>query len=280
MMKLRQHLADRLKSIDAVVPVFGGEIGSSFQIQSKGKSYFCKIYEESNHEAMVRSELDGLSALHDVGLSVPEVIDPIYEVAYSALLMEYIEIGVQNPKAGGEAIANLHQVEGHSFGYSKRSFIGTKPIPNTLYSNWADFWWEYRIWPLYKEVFPEANDFIRKGMHWVERNRGTLFPNESPRLLHGDLWSGNFIYSQKMHPYFIDPSVYYGHREMDIGMMFLFGGFRNEFRVYQEIMPLAKGWESRLFWSQLYPLLVHWCLFGGTYAMRIEQGFKEKGITT
>ena len=93
-----------------------------------------------------------------------------------------------------------------------------------------------------------------------------LFPSEPPSLLHGDLWSGNYMISSAGYAAIYDPAVYFGHREMDIGMTKLFGGFEQRFySAYQEAYPMEKNWMQRLPLTQLYPLLVHAVLFGGHY---------------
>ena len=96
-----------------------------------------------------------------------------------------------------------------------------------------------------------------------------ILVQEKPTLLHGDFWSGNFI-NNDSKPFFIDPSVYFGSREMDIAMSKLFGGFdTNFYSTYNEIYPLIKNWEERLDIYNIYPLLVHHNLFGGNYYVRI-----------
>ena len=95
---------------------------------------------------------------------------------------------------------------------------------------------------------------------------GNLFPQEPPALLHGDLWAGNFMISKTGEAAIYDPAVYYGHREMDIGVTALFGGFSQAFYDgYNEVYPLQQDWRQRLPLTQLYPLLVHAVLFGGHY---------------
>jgi fructosamine-3-kinase len=101
---------------------------------------------------------------------------------------------------------------------------------------------------------------------------GEIFPEEAPSLIHGDLWSGNFLSDSKGNPVIFDPAVYYGHREMDIGMCLLFGGFSQDFYdAYNESFPLEKGWEERVPVTTLYPLLVHVLLFGASYAHQVKQ---------
>ncbi|MEP4134955.1 MAG: fructosamine kinase family protein, partial [Cyclobacteriaceae bacterium] len=100
--------------------------------------------------------------------------------------------------------------------------------------------------------------------------------NAEPSLLHGDLWSGNFICGQNSKPYIFDPAVYYGHREMEIAMTRLFGGFDLRFyQSYQSNFPLEPGYEDRTELCNLYPLLVHANLFGGSYLISVKNILKR-----
>lgn len=103
-----------------------------------------------------------------------------------------------------------------------------------------------------------------------------LYPEEPPSLLHGDLWSGNFLSAHDGTPCLVDPAVYYGHRETDIAMTRLFGGFSQAFyEAYNHHFPLEPGWESRISLNQLYPLLVHVNLFGEGYMGQVRQVLKQ-----
>ena len=98
-----------------------------------------------------------------------------------------------------------------------------------------------------------------------------LIPIEVPSLLHGDLWSGNILCGARQEAVFIDPAVYYGHREVDIAMTRMFGGFDPVFLDhYHSCFPLEKGWEERVLIHNLYPQLVHLVLFGNAYLRGIE----------
>ena len=103
-----------------------------------------------------------------------------------------------------------------------------------------------------------------------------IFPKEPPALLHGDLWGGNYLIDSSGEVAIYDPAVYYGHREMDIGMARLFGGFDPRFYdQYNNTYPLENGWERRVGVTQLYPLLVHAILFGGHYINQARKIVKD-----
>jgi fructosamine-3-kinase len=103
-----------------------------------------------------------------------------------------------------------------------------------------------------------------------------LLPKEPPALLHGDLWSGNILCGSNARPYLIDPAVYYGHREMELAFTRMFGGFDSAFyEAYQEASPLHPGFEQRVEFYQLYPLLVHVNLFGSSYLPPIERTLQK-----
>ena len=90
-------------------------------------------------------------------------------------------------------------------------------------------------------------------------------------MRHGDLWGGNLLCDAAGAPCLIDPAVYGGHREIDLAMMRLFGGFgARAFAAYEEAWPLADGAADRVLLYQLYPLMVHVNLFGGSYASSVE----------
>jgi len=103
------------------------------------------------------------------------------------------------------------------------------------------------------------------------RKLDEIFPVEAPSLIHGDLWNGNYMVNENGEAVIIDPAVYYGHREMDLGMSKLFGGFSAGFyEAYNQQYPLEKDWKERLDYCNLYPLMVHVNLFGGGYLNSVK----------
>ena len=167
----------------------------------------------------------------------------------------------------GIRLARLHECTADFFGLSYDNYIGLIPQSNRIHTSWSDFYVLERILPLIR--LARDKDLLgKKDISHAERfcaETGSLFPEEPPALLHGDLWSGNFICGEKGVVLF-DPAVYFGHREMDIAMTMLFGGFSPSFyESYHTHRPMAPGWRSRLPYGQLYYLLIHLIMFGRGY---------------
>ncbi len=170
-----------------------------------------------------------------------------------------------------EQLAKLHQCQADQFGWDEDNFIGFLTQSNNPHKNWAEFFILERLEPQIKLACNQGYFLQESLTKWDKLWQiiENLFPQEPPTLLHGDLWSGNWIEDEDGKAWFIDPSVYYGHREMDLAMTRLFGGFSKEFyHVYGTHHPLAPGWEKRLPIAQLYYILVHVNLFGGHYVQQ------------
>jgi fructosamine-3-kinase len=174
----------------------------------------------------------------------------------------------------GIGLARLHKTTQNTFGLHYDNYIGSLTQSNTPPADsWTEFFIHQRLEPMLKMAVDSGKaepDLIPK-FESLYSKLDEIFPQEKPALLHGDLWSGNCMADDNGDPVIYDPAVYYGHREMDLAMTKLFGGFESEFyEAYQEEFPLEKHWEQRIAICNLYPLLAHVNLFVGSYIQSIK----------
>ncbi len=270
----RKQLATALHAEDIEIrqALSGGDINEAYQISlSSGRTLFLKRNRQFKAH-FFKAEAGGLAALRQSkSLRVPQVILVDYIEDSAVLVQEYIDRKAPSADYAhqlGLGLSALHRNTHPSFGWEKDNFIGSLAQNNTFVKDWPDFYAEYRILSQVRSAF-DANLLSPKDLKMVEsflKAYPHLVPKEKPALLHGDLWSGNVISDEKGAPVWIDPAVYYGHREMDLAMMKLFGGFSEAvFSTYQEHFPLEANWQERIPYHQLYPLLVHLNLFGSSY---------------
>ncbi len=259
--------------------VAGGDVNRALRVDlADGRRLFVK-YRRDAPAGMYRAEADGLRWLAEAGaLRTPEVVAVGDAGPPRFLALEWIDrgrAGGGHDEALGRGLAALHGAGARSFGLAADNFIGSLPQPNAPLESWPDFYGARRIEPLARRAV-DAGALPRRVMARVERLRARLpdlcGPREDPARLHGDLWGGNALADASGGPVLVDPAVYGGHREIDLAMMRLFGGFSAAvFAAYSEAHPLAAGHEDRVELYQLYPVLVHVCLFGGGYARSAER---------
>ncbi len=221
---------------------------------------------------MFEDEATGLKLLrHESEFTIPEVFGIVNLDGDSFFFMEMIEPATAKPSFWidfGTNLAEMHEHTHSAFGLDTDNYIGSLAQSNTQGESWIEFFAEQRLRPLIKQAvdigFLESSDLL--SFDKLERSLNDFFPEERPSLLHGDLWSGNYLVGKEGEPVLIDPAVYYGHRYMDLGMMKLFGGFDSRaMESYNEKYLLESNWSEGIEIANLYPLLVHVVLFGGGY---------------
>ncbi|MGM0215094.1 fructosamine kinase family protein [Enterococcus sp. AZ109] len=269
-----ESLLKHLQLENRQLPIGGGDINQAYRVTDGSKDYFLKVHPNMS-EAFFQAEVDGLQVLSEV-VRVPKTFTSgVYENdAY--LLMEWIEPGQGDQRDIGNALAKIHGQKQESFGYRKDNYLGLFPQINTKSNDWWSFYFGNRL-EVQIEIAKQRNRWTRqREERYYSLKEQVLLRWENltfkPSLLHGDFWSGNTFFNTDGEPVFVDPAIYYGHRELDIAMEQLFGGFRQTlFDAYQEIYPLDEGWQERVPVYQLYYLLVHLNLFGESYGGAVDR---------
>ncbi len=262
-------------------PLSGGDINDAYEVLlASGQRVFVKTNDHAP-PGMFEAEANGLAWLAEAGaLRIPEVLafGGGKDGVPAFLVLEFLERA--RPRRGfdeelGRGLAELHRTSSESFGFREDNFVGRLPQPNRARARWVDFYREQRLAAqlALAEKANVATSKMRSGFERLfARLEGLLGPEEPPARLHGDLWGGNLHVGPAGEPCLIDPAVYAGHREIDLGMMQLFGGFGERvFSAYEEAFPLSSGHEERVPLYQLYPLMVHVNLFGGSYVSSVER---------
>lgn len=268
---------DCVIKIEDISNVSGGSINNSIKVISDKGRFFIKNNRADCYPQMFKKEALGLKLLKSVNeISTPEVLSYFDYINDSFLVLRYIETSTKIEnfwQLFGEQLANLHKHTNSYFGLDYDNYIGSLVQSNRKKRSWAEF---FIIERLEKQVsLARDNNRIDKAttdnFNRFYNRIEEIFPDEAPALVHGDLWGGNFMVGIDGKPVIIDPAVYFGHREMDIGMSMLFGGFDSQFyHAYNDYYPLEVGWQKRIDYCNLYPLLVHVNLFGGGYISSVK----------
>ncbi|WP_406683089.1 fructosamine kinase family protein [Seonamhaeicola sp. MEBiC1930] len=259
------------QNIETIQSVSGGDISEAIVIKTDKQKYFVKTNTLEKYH-MFKTEALGLQAIaatKTIDTPIVYAFNTIENVSF--ILMEWIETKQPSSKdfeVLGNQLAQLHQSTSKNFGFNTDNHIGSLPQKNTVHNTWASFYTHERLLPQLemakqKGLLSDSECPLEKQ---IINQTESLFHNIKPSLLHGDLWSGNYLISKDGKPYLIDPAVYYGHNEVDIAMTKLFGGFGEHFyESYFSHYPSNADTSARIDLYQLYYLLVHLNLFGSSY---------------
>ena len=263
--------------------VGGGCINHALKINTSVGDFFLKWNAFAPAE-MFQNEAAGLNEMShaDTSLVIPKVIwSKDVDDFPGLLLMEYLQSAINTSGQDeqlGRGIAQLHRKTASAFGFYHSNYCGTTFQDNTWTENWPEFYVQQRIWSLVKQI-KKTRGMSSEELKIYEKlvvRMPDLLPHQAiPSLIHGDLWSGNYMYTANGSA-LIDPACYYADREMELGMMKLFGGFsKTVWEAYQEEFPLPEGWRQRNRLYQLYHVLNHYLLFGVSYGSQALEIAKE-----
>lgn len=266
---LEEHFGETIRDSGSVG---GGCIANAQRIIFKSG---LKIFVKSGFgNSMFQKEANGLKELaRPKAIRIPQVL----LVGKDFLILEFINSGSKLRnffEVFGRQLAGMHRFTNAEYGFKEDNFIGSSQqanMPSSLgKTDWGTFYFENRLLFQYKmaEKKGHVDEDFRSDFKKLEAKLPKIIEksDDPPTLMHGDLWGGNYMTDKSGLPVLIDPAVYYGHREADIAMTYVFGGFNATFyKAYQEAFPLEDGWEYRLNIYKLYHILNHLNIFGAGY---------------
>lgn len=257
--------------------ITGGDVNNAVLLVCENSNYFLK-WQEQDAGDMFSKEAKGLETLKaQTDFRIPNVLSCGIAEGRSYLLLEHLPKGNMKPdfwEIFAQQLAAQHQVNAAASGLDYDNFIGKLPQSNGWQSRWLDFFIEKRLEVqislafYHQHIDKEFLELFRK----IYAKLPSIIPELPASLLHGDLWSGNFLCDEGGSPCLIDPAIYYGSREMELAFTKLFGGFNASFyKAYENAMPLEPGFEDRVPIYNLYPLLVHVNMFGPSYLPPVKR---------
>jgi len=271
------------ESIRSIQTLYGGDIALAQRADTKEHLYFVKSAGFPNAKELFDKEVIGLITLEQSKtIRVPSIIGTYSLDGVSCLILEFIKSKtpqVKDMEHFGRQLAHLHlSAKTKVFGFETDNFIGKLPQSNQKHSDWFSFYAKERLWP--QLHLAQDLKLLDSGeiptLECLTGRCQEFFGEVSPSLLHGDLWSGNYLIDKTAEPYLIDPAVYYGHNEVDLAMSRLFGGFSTSFYdAYNEIIPPHDNQKELREIYQLYYLLVHLNLFGASYKKAVVHILKK-----
>lgn len=266
----------------------GGCINHATKLVTNREIFFAKWNQQGPDDMFLREAecLEELSKANS-SLVVPKVyVKTRKEADIPAFLVtDFLPLPIGNrsdqDEALGRGIAELHRYTADQYGFYHDNYCGSTPQDNTWNDDWVGFFGQQRIWHLVQLVEQErllSSSDKKQYEQLINKLPELIGHQPAASLNHGDLWSGNYMYTAD-GPAIIDPASYYADREFDLAMMAMFGGYSDKvWEAYAEAYPLPPGWKERRDLYMLYHYLNHYYLFGGGYgqqALRIVSKYIE-----
>lgn len=268
-----------IDGVKDISPVSGGDVNEAFKVTTTEDDISFLLVQRNRPESFYAAEIAGLNEFENAGITAPRVIASGEINGDAYLILSYLEEGGSGSQRElGQLVAKMHsqqQKEG-KFGFSLPHEGGDISFDNSWTNSWKELFIERRMDHLRdelmrKELWNEEDNKVYEEVRTVMVNELDSHESKSS-LLHGDLWSGNYMFLTDGSPALFDPAPLYGDREFDLGITTVFGGFTQDFyEEYEKHFPLAKGAQKRLEFYRLYLLMVHLVKFGNMYAGSVNR---------
>lgn len=283
-----QLIVNRLKNLFHVSQlspssISGGSINEAYTFNVGNVKYFVKFNEAGSYPKIIDHEVTGLRAIADIDvIRTPEIL--LFEriEKYELLVLPFIGSGRRSTgfwQTFGRQLAQLHiEAKAERYGWYHDNYIGILIQSNKWHHDFHEFWINERIDPQVRQAI-DRKLLLKADLKLFQRlynQVNSIFPSSTPSLVHGDLWSGNFIGNDVSGPVLIDPAIHYSHFETDLAFTHLFGGFDPAFyRSYEEVNTVEPEFNDRKGIYNLYPFLVHLNLFGSAYYRSVKQTISQ-----
>ncbi|WP_297788823.1 fructosamine kinase family protein [uncultured Anaerococcus sp.] len=271
-----------LEGIYDVRILCGGDVNDAYKVYARGGEYFCLV-QKNARKNFYQAEVMGLKLFEKNNIKAPRVISCGLVGRDAYLLLDFLEEGfVGDFRDLGRLIADLHRIESPNgqFGFDY-AYHGSRIIfSNTYKDTWKEVFLEERMDKL-SALLLETSLWDESRYKTYEKVRKIIEEaldkhTSRPSLLHGDLWSGNFMFLKDGQPAIFDPSPFYGDREFDLGISMVFSGFDKSFyQAYNKYYPLDEGFALRLEFYKLYFLMVHLHKFGSSYKTSVDRAMDK-----
>ena len=250
--------------------VAGGDINQAFHLVGRDKSFFVKLNRIDLYDMFLQESIS-LREIESTGaITTPQVVFVGEHQQYSFLVLEYLSLLQRgNISTFAISLAKMHQTTNCQFGFQANNYIGKTPQINHWNESWGEFFCNQRL-EFQIGLLLDKKPTTELFENWKTLKKLLLayFNNHQPvpALVHGDLWQGNYGFNRAGKPLLYDPACYYGDHEVDLAMLELFADPGKDFFVnYKKIHNVEVGYKFRKKIYNLYHILNHANLFGGSY---------------
>lgn len=272
-----ESLFGKTPQVYGIHPIGGGALNQNYKILSDLGLFFVKMHPVGNLPKLFESEQLAIKSIRKT--STVAAVNPIGIVEFNDKKIFFLDFVEQTPPSKnfwgdfGTSLANLHKCSRVNFGFGEDNYLGSYLQKNKPSNNWDSFYIHNRLMPAVKSA---SKQLLLNESHQGKFERFNdlaefAFTQEAPSLLHGNLRRHHVLTSHEGNALLCNPSSYYGHREMDIAMTKMSGGFEQAFyEAYFATYPLSSDWEIRLDFCQIYYELVNLCNYGAPYLPAVE----------